>query len=206
MPANSSPSRAKHQSAGSPPASWRVGDKITGSDRIGFACRASSRDCATMAARQERPIFEPRDSMENLDRHRHCRCIAHRHRQVRRHAREDPAPELGATVIRALLERRPQSGRDQRSDPRPGAHRRLRPESGAPVVDTRRPAARRSRDDDQQGVRLGPEGGDAGGERDTCGDADIVIAGGQENMSAAPHVLPGSRDGFRMGERSWSTR
>jgi acetyl-CoA C-acetyltransferase len=33
-----------------------------------------------------------------------------------------------------------------------------------------------------------------------CGDADIVIAGGQENMTAAPHVLPGSRDGFRMGD------
>jgi acetyl-CoA C-acetyltransferase len=33
-----------------------------------------------------------------------------------------------------------------------------------------------------------------------CGDADIVIAGGQENMSAAPHVLNNSRDGFRMGD------
>ncbi|MDB5990523.1 MAG: acetyl-CoA acetyltransferase [Herbaspirillum sp.] len=33
-----------------------------------------------------------------------------------------------------------------------------------------------------------------------CGDAQIVIAGGQENMSAAPHVLNGSRDGFRMGD------
>ena len=33
-----------------------------------------------------------------------------------------------------------------------------------------------------------------------CGDADIVIAGGQENMSASSHVLPGSRDGFRMGD------
>jgi acetyl-CoA C-acetyltransferase len=32
-----------------------------------------------------------------------------------------------------------------------------------------------------------------------CGDAQIVIAGGQENMSASPHVLPNSRDGFRMG-------
>lgn len=31
------------------------------------------------------------------------------------------------------------------------------------------------------------------------GDADIVVAGGQENMSAAPHVLPGSREGMRMG-------
>src|SRR5205809_1050744 len=33
-----------------------------------------------------------------------------------------------------------------------------------------------------------------------CGDADIVIAGGQENMSASGHVLKGSRDGFRMGD------
>ncbi|MGZ3236432.1 MAG: acetyl-CoA C-acetyltransferase [Burkholderiaceae bacterium] len=33
-----------------------------------------------------------------------------------------------------------------------------------------------------------------------CGDAGIVIAGGQENMSAAPHVLNNSRDGFRMGD------
>ncbi|WP_297908419.1 acetyl-CoA C-acetyltransferase [Thiomonas sp.] len=34
------------------------------------------------------------------------------------------------------------------------------------------------------------------------GDAEIVVAGGQESMSAAPHVLPGSRDGMRMG--NWS--
>lgn len=33
-----------------------------------------------------------------------------------------------------------------------------------------------------------------------CGDADIVIAGGQENMSMSPHVLNGSRNGFRMGD------
>jgi acetyl-CoA C-acetyltransferase len=31
------------------------------------------------------------------------------------------------------------------------------------------------------------------------GDSDIVIAGGQENMSASPHVVPNSRDGQRMG-------
>ncbi|HAN81066.1 MAG TPA: acetyl-CoA C-acetyltransferase [Gammaproteobacteria bacterium] len=35
-----------------------------------------------------------------------------------------------------------------------------------------------------------------------CGDADVVIAGGQENMSQAGHVLLGSRDGFRMGDAS----
>ena len=32
------------------------------------------------------------------------------------------------------------------------------------------------------------------------GDSEIVVAGGQENMSAAPHVLMGSRDGQRMGD------
>jgi acetyl-CoA C-acetyltransferase len=32
------------------------------------------------------------------------------------------------------------------------------------------------------------------------GDAEIVVAGGQESMSRAPHVLNGSRDGLRMGD------
>ena len=32
------------------------------------------------------------------------------------------------------------------------------------------------------------------------GDSDIVVAGGQESMSLAPHALMGSRDGFRMGD------
>ncbi len=32
------------------------------------------------------------------------------------------------------------------------------------------------------------------------GDADMVVAGGQENMSQSPHVLPASRDGQRMGD------
>ncbi len=32
------------------------------------------------------------------------------------------------------------------------------------------------------------------------GDSEIVIAGGQESMSMAPHVLPNSRDGQRMGD------
>ena len=33
-----------------------------------------------------------------------------------------------------------------------------------------------------------------------CGDADLLIAGGQESMSLAPHVLPNSRTGQRMGD------
>ncbi|MBU3057801.1 acetyl-CoA C-acetyltransferase [Pseudomonas indica] len=32
-----------------------------------------------------------------------------------------------------------------------------------------------------------------------CGDAEVVIAGGQENMSLSPFVLPGARSGLRMG-------
>jgi acetyl-CoA C-acetyltransferase len=33
-----------------------------------------------------------------------------------------------------------------------------------------------------------------------CGDAEVVIAGGQESMSQSAHVLPGSREGKRMGD------
>ncbi|MCY1518452.1 Acetyl-CoA acetyltransferase [compost metagenome] len=32
-----------------------------------------------------------------------------------------------------------------------------------------------------------------------CGDAEVIIAGGQENMSLAPYILPGARTGLRMG-------
>ncbi|WP_409279307.1 acetyl-CoA C-acetyltransferase [Pseudomonas defluvii] len=35
-----------------------------------------------------------------------------------------------------------------------------------------------------------------------CGDADVVIAGGQENMSLANYVMPGARTGLRMGHSS----
>ena len=33
-----------------------------------------------------------------------------------------------------------------------------------------------------------------------AGDAEIVLAGGQDSMTLAPHVLPKSRAGFKMGE------
>lgn len=32
-----------------------------------------------------------------------------------------------------------------------------------------------------------------------CGDAELILAGGQESMSQSPHVLPNSRNGQRMG-------
>ena len=34
-----------------------------------------------------------------------------------------------------------------------------------------------------------------------AGDADVVVAGGTENMSQAPYVLPDERWGARMGDK-----
>ena len=34
-----------------------------------------------------------------------------------------------------------------------------------------------------------------------CGDADIIVAGGQDSMSQAPHLIYGMRSGIRMGDR-----
>src|ERR671917_144933 len=33
-----------------------------------------------------------------------------------------------------------------------------------------------------------------------AGEADIVVAGGMESMTKAPHLLPGAREGFRLGD------
>ena len=52
----------------------------------------------------------------------------------------------------------------------------------------------------QQGLRLGHEGGDA--RRTTlikAGSATVVVAGGMESMTNAPHLLNGSRTGIRYG-------
>lgn len=34
-----------------------------------------------------------------------------------------------------------------------------------------------------------------------CGEADIVLAGGMENMSQAPYLMEGARNGYRMGDQ-----
>ena len=34
-----------------------------------------------------------------------------------------------------------------------------------------------------------------------AGDADVVVAGGMENMSQAPYLLKGARNGFKMGDQ-----
>ena len=74
-----------------------------------------------------------------------------------------PATELGATVIkRTAGPLRPARRADRRGHPRPGAAGRHRAEPGAPIRHQVRPAAGGAGDDHQQGLRLGPEGGDAG--------------------------------------------
>jgi acetyl-CoA C-acetyltransferase len=112
-----------------------------------------------------------------------------------------PAPELGATVIRALLEK---SG--------------VKPEAVSEVIMGQVLAAGSGQNPARQSsIRAGlPHAIPAmtinkvcgsglkavmlAAQAIRCGDADIIVAGGQENMSASPHVLPGSRDGFRMGD------
>ena len=112
-----------------------------------------------------------------------------------------PAPDLGATVIRELL-----------------ARTRVKPEAISEVIMGQVLTAGSGQNPARQAsIRAGlPHGTPAmtinkvcgsglkavmlAAQTIRCGDADIVVAGGQENMSAAPHVLPGSRDGFRMGD------
>jgi acetyl-CoA C-acetyltransferase len=112
-----------------------------------------------------------------------------------------PAPELGATVIKALLERAKLSG-DQINEV---------------ILGQVLTAAAGQNPARQSVIRSGlPQGVPALTINAVCGsglkavmlaaqairdgDSDIIIAGGQESMSLAPHALPNSRDGQRMGD------
>ncbi len=112
-----------------------------------------------------------------------------------------PAPELGATVIRALLAKtnlKPEQisevilGQVLTAGSGQNPARQALIKSGLPVAV---PAMTINKvcGSGLKAVMLAAQAV-------RCGDADIIIAGGQENMSASPHVLLGSRDGFRMGD------
>jgi acetyl-CoA C-acetyltransferase len=111
------------------------------------------------------------------------------------------APELGATVIKALLERSGLSG-EQISEVILGQVLT----AGSGQNPARQAIVRAGLPLTVPGYTINKVCGSglkavmlaAQAIRD--GDSEIVIAGGQENMSAAPHVLPGSRDGQRMGD------
>jgi acetyl-CoA C-acetyltransferase len=112
-----------------------------------------------------------------------------------------PAAELGAQIIRALLTRS-----------------NVQPEQISEVImgqvltagvgqnPARQALIRAGLPDSVPGMTIGKVCGSGlkathlAAQAIKCGDADIVIAGGQENMSASPHILQGSRDGFRMGD------
>ena len=111
------------------------------------------------------------------------------------------APELGAAVIRALL-----------------AETGIRPEQISEVIlgqvmtagsgqnPARQAAIRAGLPNTTPGFTINKVCGSGlkavmlAAQAIKAGDADIIIAGGQENMSASPHILPGSRDGLRMGD------
>ena len=112
-----------------------------------------------------------------------------------------PAPELGATVIRTLLER---SGVTAERISEVIMGQVLTAGSGQNPA--RQAAIRAGLPHAVPAMTINKVCGSGlkavmlAAQAIRCGDADIVVAGGQENMSASPHVLPGSRDGFRMGD------
>jgi acetyl-CoA C-acetyltransferase len=112
-----------------------------------------------------------------------------------------PAPELGATVIQALLQRARLEGG----------------QIGEVILGQVLTAAAGQNPARQALIKAGlPNAVPAMTINKVCGsglkavmlaaqairdgDSEIVIAGGQENMSLAPHALPSSRDGQRMGD------
>ncbi|GCL61064.1 acetyl-CoA C-acetyltransferase [Pseudaquabacterium pictum] len=112
-----------------------------------------------------------------------------------------PAPELGATVIKALLERSGLTGAQINevilgqvltAGSGQNAARQAVVKAGLPLEV---PAFTINKvcGSGLKAVMLAAQA-----IRD--GDSEIVIAGGQENMSASPHVLMNSRDGQRMGD------
>ena len=112
-----------------------------------------------------------------------------------------PAPELGAAVIKAVLERSG-VGADQIGEVILGQVL----QAGAGQNPARQAVIKSGLPQGVPALTINAVCGSglkavmlaAQSIRD--GDAEIVIAGGQENMSLAPHVLPNSRDGQRMGD------
>ncbi|WP_047393732.1 acetyl-CoA C-acetyltransferase [Chitinibacter sp. ZOR0017] len=113
------------------------------------------------------------------------------------------APELGATVIRALLEKTGVAG-EQVSEVILGNVLT----AGLGQNPARQAVRKAGLPDAVPGLTINQVCGSGlkavalGVQAILAGDAEIVIAGGQENMSASPHLLNGSRDGFRMGNAS----
>jgi acetyl-CoA C-acetyltransferase len=112
-----------------------------------------------------------------------------------------PAPELGAAVIKNLLERT-KVGADQIGEVIMGQVLA----AGQGQNPARQSLLKSGVDKGTPALTINAVCGSGlkavmlAAQAVATGDSEIVIAGGQENMSASPHVLLGSRDGMRMGE------
>ncbi|MBO4576937.1 MAG: acetyl-CoA C-acetyltransferase, partial [Neisseriaceae bacterium] len=111
-----------------------------------------------------------------------------------------PAPELGATVIKALLAQtgvKPEQvsevimGQILTAGVGQNPARQALIKAGIPVEV---PAMTIN-----QVCGSGLKAVELAAQAIKCGDADIVIAGGQESMSLSPYILPAMRNGARMG-------
>ena len=112
-----------------------------------------------------------------------------------------PAPELGAAVIKALMERTG-LGVDQIGEVILGQVLA----AGSGQNPARQSVIKSGLAKETPGLTINAVCGSGlkavmlAAQAVAWGDSEIIIAGGQENMSAAPHVLLGSRDGQRMGD------
>ena len=112
-----------------------------------------------------------------------------------------PAPELGAAVIKSLMERTG-LGVDQIGEVILGQVLA----AGSGQNPARQSVIKSGLAKETPGLTINAVCGSGlkavmlAAQAVAWGDSEIVIAGGQENMSAAPHVLLGSRDGQRMGD------
>lgn len=112
-----------------------------------------------------------------------------------------PATELGAIAIKAALERAGISG-DQvdevimgnilQAGTGQGPARQAAMKAGIPQEVTSF-AVNKLCGSGMKAVHIGAQ-------TIANGDADIIVAGGMENMSAAPYLLPKARTGYRMGD------
>ena len=112
-----------------------------------------------------------------------------------------PAPELGATVLKALLERARLSG-EQVGEVILGQVL----QAGAGQNPARQALIKAGLPHAVPALTINAVCGSGlkavmlAAQAVATGDSEIVVAGGQENMSLAPHVLPNSREGQRMGD------
>ncbi len=112
-----------------------------------------------------------------------------------------PAPELGATVIKAVLERARLDAAQVESVIMGQVLT-----AGSGQNPARQAALKAGLPQEVAAMTINVVCGSGlkavmlAAQQIATGEVEIAIAGGQENMSLAPHVLMGSRDGFRMGD------